>query len=226
MLGQLVESSPRRVRRRGSVVVSLVAHGLILIAAVAAARPVPEEPPRPSRVIPFHPPRPPAPPSSRSAVRRNSARIHTDIFRLPDGITGDVLRGITGEIEASIGVVGLGRPPIALEIQWPSPIRHPLPSPPVEEVDRAVVPFATNPTPLYPSELRSARIEGSVLARFVVDTAGRVVMSSVTIERADHPRFAGAVIEVLQRWRFRPAELRGRKVSQQVTQPFVFVLRE
>ena len=227
MLAQLVESSPVGARRRGSVAVSLVAHALVLIAAVAAARPVPDDPPKPSRVIPFHPPRPSPPPTSRSA-RRNTARTRTDILRLRDDITGEILNGLTGDIEVGIGTVGYGYAPIAVGIKWPS--RGPDPAPQslteTEPLDREVVPLATNPTPRYPAELRSARIEGSVLARFVVDTTGQVVMGSVTIEAADHPRFAAAVIQALSRWRFRPAELRGRRVAQLVSQPFVFVIRD
>jgi TonB family protein len=95
-----------------------------------------------------------------------------------------------------------------------------------EVVDREVVPLPTNPVPRYPSALRTARIEGSVFARFVVDTTGRVIMASVTVDSADHPLFAEAVIEALQRSRFRPAELRERKVQQLVARSFVFVIRE
>ena len=222
MLGQLVESSPRRTRRRGSVVVSLVARALVLMAAVAAARPVPKDPPRPSRVIPFHPPRPSTTPPS---TRGNAPGNRTDILQLLDGITGETLHGITGEIEAAVGEVGPANAP-TVAIEWPPAIRHPLPSPPEGLIDRQAVPLATNPTPRYPAELRSARIEGSVLARFVVDTAGRVDMSSVTIEVADHPRFAGAVIETLKQWRFRSAESQGRKISQLMVQPFAFVIRD
>jgi protein TonB len=93
-------------------------------------------------------------------------------------------------------------------------------------VDREVMPHPTNPSPRYPSDLRAARIEGRVIARFVVDTTGRVIMGSVTVEASTHPAFSDAVIEALSRSRFTPAELRGRKVQQLVSQPFVFVLRE
>jgi hypothetical protein len=41
-----------------------------------------------------------------------------------------------------------------------------------------------------------------------------------------HPAFSDAVIDALRRSRFTPAEFRGRKVPQLVSQPFVFVLRE
>jgi TonB family protein len=95
-----------------------------------------------------------------------------------------------------------------------------------EGVDREVVPLPTNPAPRYPAELRAAGIQGSVFARFVVDTAGRVRMETVSVDASDHPRFAEAVIEALRRSRYTPAELRGRKVPQLVVQPFVFVLRD
>lgn len=93
-------------------------------------------------------------------------------------------------------------------------------------VDREVVPLPTNPTPRYPATLRSAGIEGRVLARFVVDTTGRVVMSTLDIVAADHPAFAEAVIDALRRSRFTPAESRGQRVAQLVSQPFVFEVRE
>jgi protein TonB len=93
-------------------------------------------------------------------------------------------------------------------------------------VDREVVPFPRNAVPRYPAELRDARIEGRVLARFVVDTSGRVTMESVVIDASDHPAFGDAVIETLRRSRFEPAEHRGRKVPQLVSRAFLFVIRE
>jgi TonB family protein len=212
------------------VVVSLVAHALLLIAAVAAARPVPRDSAIPSRVIPFHPRPPSTTPASRSA-RDKTTGTRTDILRVPDGITGDILPRITGEIQIDVGPPGLDGVPVPdfrhhCWIPTLCAVRDTQPLPGLDVVDREVVPFSTNPTPNYPPDLRSARIEGSVVARFVVDTAGRVVMGSVTIVAADHPRFADAVIEALRRSRFRPAELRGRKVAQLVAQPFVFVIRD
>jgi protein TonB len=94
-----------------------------------------------------------------------------------------------------------------------------------EGVDREVVPLATNPAPRYPASLRAAGIQGSVFARFVVDTMGRVRMETVEVDAADHPLFSEAVIDALRRSRYTPAELRGRKVAQLVVQPFVFVMR-
>jgi TonB family protein len=92
-------------------------------------------------------------------------------------------------------------------------------------VDREVVPLATNPVPRYPAELRAARIEGTVQARFVVDTTGRVIMGSVILDASEDPAFGHAVIEALRRSRYEPAQLRGRKVRQLVSQSFLFQLR-
>jgi len=65
-----------------------------------------------------------------------------------------------------------------------------------------------------------------VLARFVVDTTGRVRMESVIVDVSPHAAFSDAVVDALRRARFQPAEYRGRKVAQLVSQPFLFVLRE
>jgi protein TonB len=79
-----------------------------------------------------------------------------------------------------------------------------------------------SPVPRYPDELRDARLEGRVLARFVVDTAGRVEPASVRIVSSTHPLFASAVRAILPTLRFTPARARGTKVRQLVELPFEF----
>lgn len=88
-------------------------------------------------------------------------------------------------------------------------------------VDEEVV-VRTAATPRYPSMLASAGIEGVVLARFVVDTLGRVERGSIEIASDSHELFARSVREALGRMRFEPAKVRGRKVRQLVQQPFTF----
>jgi protein TonB len=83
---------------------------------------------------------------------------------------------------------------------------------------------AGNPTPLYPTALRSAQLEGTVVARFVVDTSGRAEPASVSFREASHPLFADAVRQALLRSRYLPAMLNGRKVRQLVEQRFAFSL--
>ncbi len=90
------------------------------------------------------------------------------------------------------------------------------------QVERPAVPLAGNPPPTFPPTLRSAKVEGRVLAQFVVDTLGRADTSTFHILRSTHELFTAAVIDVLPKYRFRPAELGGHKVKQLVQMPFDF----
>ena len=90
-------------------------------------------------------------------------------------------------------------------------------------VDREVVPLH-GVAPQYPSMLASAGVEGLVIARFVVDTLGRVERGSVEMTRSDNALFEQSVRAALTRMRFVPAEAGGRKVRQLVQQPFAFAI--
>ena len=79
-----------------------------------------------------------------------------------------------------------------------------------------------NPAPLYPAELLATRPTGRVLMTFVVTKAGVIDTSTVRVIESSHPLFEAAARAVLQRWRFLPAEVGGRLVSQQVQVPFIF----
>lgn len=228
MLGQLLESSPRRVRRPYSTLVSVVGHAILLTSAVAVAKPV-TEPAESETILTWHPPAPPPPPpceTCASPSRRGSSERGA---APPLAFTDRTLGEITLDLPDSTDPIGPG---VAISSEeWqrgktgdrPGPVES---APGGATVDREVVPFATNPAPRYPAELREARIEGKVVARFVVDTTGRVIMATVNVDAADHPAFGAAVVEALRRSRFQPAEFRGRKVPQLVSQPFVFVLRD
>ena len=79
--------------------------------------------------------------------------------------------------------------------------------------------------PRYPDMLRSANVEGDVVAQFVVDTTGRVDMSTVKILKSTHDLFTNAVRGALQTARFTPAELGNVRVRQLVEMPFPFRLK-
>ena len=49
------------------------------------------------------------------------------------------------------------------------------------------------PAPRYPDMLRSANVEGEVLAQFVVDTTGRADMSTFKVLKSTHDLFTNAV---------------------------------
>jgi periplasmic protein TonB len=91
-------------------------------------------------------------------------------------------------------------------------------------VDRAVVPLRDNPAPEFPQTLRSAGVSGEVLARFVVDTTGRVEAASIRIPSASHELFADAVRRWLSRTRYEPAQAGGVRVRQLVEQRVEFSL--
>ena len=91
-------------------------------------------------------------------------------------------------------------------------------------VDKPAAPRPGNPTPLYPTALRAAQIEGTVLARFIVDSVGRAEPASIQFPEATHAQFAEAVRQSLLRSRYLPALLDGRPVRQLVEQRFAFTL--
>ena len=78
--------------------------------------------------------------------------------------------------------------------------------------------------PRYTEILKSAGVEGEVLASFVVDTTGKAEPGSFKVLHATHELFASAVRSALPNMNFLPAEVGGKKVKQLVQQPFVFAI--
>ncbi|MDB4916280.1 MAG: TonB family protein [Gemmatimonadetes bacterium] len=76
----------------------------------------------------------------------------------------------------------------------------------------------------YPDMLRSANIEGEVLAQFVVNDDGTYMDGSFKVIRSSHELFTEAVKNALPNMRFYPAEVDGKKVKQLLQQPFTFNL--
>jgi periplasmic protein TonB len=92
------------------------------------------------------------------------------------------------------------------------------------QVEKPVVPAPGNTGPRYPEMLKSANVEGTVLAQFVVDTLGRVEAGSFKVLKSDHDLFTQSVKSALTNMKFLPAEVGGRRVKQLVQQPFQFQL--
>lgn len=72
---------------------------------------------------------------------------------------------------------------------------------------------------------RTARIDGKVVAQFVVDTAGGVERGSVTIKQPPHGLFSQAVRVALESARYTPAKACGIPIRYAVTETFVFSIR-
>ena len=76
----------------------------------------------------------------------------------------------------------------------------------------------------YPVRLRTANIQGEVLAQFIVDANGQFEPGSFKVLRSSHDEFTQAVAAALPSMRFTPAEYQGTRVKQVIQQPFTFSL--
>lgn len=92
------------------------------------------------------------------------------------------------------------------------------------QVEKQVQVAPGNGAPRYPDVLRSANVEGEVLAQFVVDTTGRADMSQFKALKSSHELFTQAVKQWLPNAHFYSAEVGGKKVKQLVQMPFQFNL--
>jgi TonB family protein len=93
-----------------------------------------------------------------------------------------------------------------------------------EIVEQPAQALAGNPHPEYPSLLRSANVTGTVSARFVVDTLGRVEQGSIAFEPGSDVLFESSVRRALLASRYSPAMTSGRRVRMLVRQDFAFRL--
>jgi len=92
------------------------------------------------------------------------------------------------------------------------------------QVEKAVSAMPNNPGPRYPDELRTAKVEGEVLAQFVVDAEGHPVPSTFKVLRSTNDLFTDAVARALPNMKFYAAQVGGRPVKQLVQMPFRFDL--
>ena len=92
-----------------------------------------------------------------------------------------------------------------------------------DQVETPVGASGTLAAPRYPEVLRCAGLEGRVSAVFVVDGSGKVKPGTIELS-GTHGLFEQAVRAVLPGYRYTPALLRSRPVSQRVYQGFNFTL--
>jgi periplasmic protein TonB len=236
MLSTLIESRRTRSGSRGATTISVIAHAVAItfVAAItahvgdrsAAAAPVPHD------IVYIHTAEP-TPSHEQSSPVNQQAPSQPKIPTLPFTHVE-----VPTTIPSGIPPVDLSVPPIDLSqlaiggaknsstIGTSGPTANGGSSTySAWQVEKAVVPLAGNPKPAYPSMLQSGRVEGEVLAQFVVDTTGRVDMSSFRAIQATNELFVQSVRRALAGWRFRPAEVEGRKVRQLVQMPLTFRVR-
>ena len=157
----------------------------------------------------------------------------SQLERRIDAMTAPTITRIRVAASAAVAVIA-----VAIACSVESPTRSPDPrSTPVGptrvssdqrffefQVERQAVPLPGNRGPRYPDALRKGKVEGEVLAQFVVGPDGRVDISSFKVLRSTDPRFTEAVKGALEETRFAPAQVGGRAVRQLVQMPFQFKL--
>ena len=89
------------------------------------------------------------------------------------------------------------------------------------QVEKAVEKIGGD-APTYPESLKSAGVEGQVLAQFVVNESGRYEAGTLKILNSSNSAFTAAVKDALPRMRFSAAQIGGKKVQQLVQMPFQF----
>lgn len=236
MFNNLLESKAKKQKRLGGSLTSIIVHavgvaGLIVVTANAGLR---NEKPKEEKVDfvevkkdepkPVEPDKPPPPPDATVAPPPPKGfQVLSAPIEIPNIIPEiDLSKKVTDEADFSgkgvaggvaKGVEG-GKGPVP---QGDQPYFD-------FQVEKPVVAAPGSQGPAYPDMLRSAGIEGQVLAQFVVDTTGRADMATFKALKSDNDLFTTAVKNALQRMRFLPAEVGGRKVKQLVQQPFQFSL--
>jgi len=228
MFNNLLESKPKKEKRGGGTVASIVMHSVLVGLAVYATAnaAIQNEKPRQEKIdfveTPKDEPPPPPPPDVVAAPPPPKGfQVLTAPVEIPDVIPDiDLSKKVIDESDFSgkgvaggkaSGVEG-GKAPIVNSDQ-----------PYFEfQVEKPVVPAPGSTSPRYPDMLRQAGVEGEVLAQFVVDTTGRAEANSLKILKSSHDLFVQSVRNALPQMRFIPAEVGGRKVKQLVQQPFTF----
>jgi protein TonB len=238
MFDNLIESKAKKQRRAGGIFFSAVLHAVVIVAAVygtlqakdAIEKPKAEkvefvemkkkdEPPPPKEE-----PKPPPPDVVMKAPPPKGFQVLTAPIKIPDVLPDiDLSKKVTNEADFSgkgtaggfaKGVVGGTPQPVSDQPYFEF------------QVEKQVAATPGNSAPRYPDMLRSANVEGEVLAQFVVDTTGRAEMNTFKVLKSSHDLFTNSVKSALANMKFYPAEVGGRKVKQLVQMPFVFSLNK
>ena len=233
MFNNLLESKAVKQKTTGGSVASFVLHGLLIWGAVVATANAGQKlKEAKDQLVNFvevkkDEPKPDKPPPPKDVVLApvvKGFQVLTAPINIPDVIPEiDLSRSVTNEGDFSgkgvaggrgNGIVGGIVPTDQSQTYFEF------------QVEKPVVQAPGSSTPRYPEILKSAGVEGEVLAQFVVDTTGRAENGSFKVLKTSHELFALAVKNALPGMRFLPAEVGGKKVKQLVQQPFVFAIQK
>jgi protein TonB len=236
MFDNLIESQASKQKRTGGTLASTVIHAFLITGAVMGTLHAKEELEKPKaekvsflQVKKDEPPppkeevKPPPPEVVMKAPPPKGFQVLTAPIKIPDVLPDiDLSKKVTNEEDftgkgvaggIAKGVVGGTAQPVNENQTYFE-----------FQVEKQVSPFPGNQPPRYPDMLRSANVEGEVLAQFVVDTTGRADMKEFKVLKSTHDLFTNAVRSALPQMKFYPAEVGGKKVKQLVQMPFQFSL--
>jgi periplasmic protein TonB len=236
MFDNLIESKASKQKRAGGALLSAGVHAVLITGAVIGTLHASQElsKPKAEKVEfvqvkkdepppPKDEPKPPPPDVVMKAPPPKGFQVLTAPIKIPDVLPDiDLSKKVTNEEDFSgkgqaggiaKGVVGGTPTPLNSNETFFD-----------FQVEKQVAPFPGNSAPRYPDMLRSANVEGEVLAQFTVDTTGRAEMTTFKVLKSTHDLFTNAVKASLPNMKFYPAEVGGKKVKQLVQMPFQFSL--
>ncbi len=235
MFRTLLESRATRHRRTGGAALSVAAHVAIIGFATAATMQgtaAPHTPVKPEFVVftPSPAPKPierrattAHPASSRTVVPAPITLVINTPTMVPPSLPDiDVTRGVTPD------VVSIGGPPTTSGgSRYPDLVG---PNGDGAASDKwnyreVLMNIVSSAKPRYPETLRQSGVGGRVLVQFTVDTTGRVDMASVRVLQSTHDLFTQAVRSALASFRFKPAEVNGKRMAALAEMPFEFQVR-
>ncbi|HYH83268.1 MAG TPA: TonB family protein [Longimicrobium sp.] len=248
MFKVVAERRERRFWSSRTAVASVAFHLLLLAGFVAAAEtadkpvekveiidldPLPPEKPRPVRVDPAPPVQPDKPPPVKGATVQLPApeRVPTTIPEPDPRATP-----ITAAMVTGVGPIGevIGPPdPDPRPLTGSTEPQPPLPSweAPIDAREADTQPELANKRQAemalqraYPPRLRDVGVAGHTTVMLIIDKDGNVEPGSVRVQESTHSAFEDAAVRAVERFRFKPATLRGRPISVLVTLPIAWQL--
>ena len=156
--------------------------------------------------------------SSESRIRETAPTPDRESAPLP---TAPRIRALDAPIGDAV-VAPLAAPLItSAEFTSPSASRDNAATRTSSNLTHAMLPEG-NPAPEYPRDLMKRRIEGRVVAEFLVDANGRIDPRTARIVSSTDEAFSESVLQLLPKLRFLPAARDGAKVEEWVQMPFRF----
>jgi periplasmic protein TonB len=230
MFNTLIESAPKKDKKAGTALTSVVVHAVLITFAVyaTAAAGIEKEKRRQENVkfvevrkepeIKKEEPKPEPPKERIAVVPPKGFQVLRAPVEIPIKIPEiDLSKRVTNEEDfTGKGVAGgIGR---GVAGGTPVDISQTYFEFQVEQPASAIGGLS----PQYPEALRAAGVEGTVRLQFVVDTTGRVDAGTLKVVSSTNELFTQSARSAVLRARFSAARIGARRVKQLVEQPISF----